>query len=169
MKKLNFFALFFISMLLQSCIYQFAGKYSSLPSGIKTVYVDSIKNTTYEPNLQVNLKRALINELNLDPRVKVVDKNKASGIVKVVISNYNISPSAFGKSGFASMYRCVITVDVSLIKNGQYIIKHSKLSAYKDYSSSDLIAATENARSSASKDVIKDLASKIKDKLFIDF
>ncbi len=169
MKVLRTAVFVFVALVLSSCVYDFAGKYSSIPGGIKSIYIANINNSTYEPNLQIDLKRYIIDEFNLDLRARLTDKKHADGIVYVTITNYNISPSSFGESGFASVYRCEITVNVSLKKGKEYIIKDRKLSAYKDYSSTDLISATEIARKQTSKDVLKDLASKIKDELFIMF
>ncbi len=169
MKKHAFFTVALLSILLSSCMYQFVGKYSSLPGGIKSVYVENIENMTFEPNLQVYLKRDLIGELELDPRVRVTDKKRAGGIVRVKIIRYNISPSAFDKSGFASIYRCYIEAVVSLYEKNKSVINNKKLSTYMDYSAKDEISATEIARRTVIKVVLKDLSSKIKDELFIEF
>ncbi len=169
MKIVRFSILAVVFVLLNSCVYHFAGKYASLPGGIRTVYIDSIENLTYEPNLQIKLKRYLLDELNLDTRVKLTNKNDAQGLIEVKITKYNISPSAFDKSGFASMYRCFVVATVSLKNSKGYVIKNKSVSSYKDYSSNDLISATEIARNRVSNYVLKDLASKIKDELFVGF
>ena len=154
---------------LSSCAYHFVGSYSSMPNGVSNVYVENIENLTSEPNLQIYLRSDLINELDLDSRVNVVSKNKADGYVYVKITSYDISPSAFSASGLTSMYRCLIGVTVSFKDKKGYIIKDKSLSSYRNYNAKDDVAATEEARNVVAKEVLSDLATKIKDELFVNF
>ncbi len=169
MKKLKILVVVLSVLFLYSCGYNFVGSYSSLPNGIDKVFVENIKNLTSEPNLQTYLKTDIINELQLDSRVSVVDKDRAQGLIKVAITNYDVSASSFGNSGFASRYRCTITAKVSLLQDGKSIIKDKVLTSYKDFNANNEVNATEIARNITSKDVLKDLSVKIKDELFVNF
>ncbi len=168
MKK-GIIPIFIISIFLYSCGYRFVGSYSSLPGGVSKVYIENIENLTSEPNIQTYLKSYLINELDLDSRVSVVDKEKADGYVKVKIVSYDVSPSAFKSSGLTSMYRCNIAALVSLKGTKGYIIRDKRVEAYRNYNADSDVSATEKARMSISKEVLKDLTLRIKDALFVNF
>ncbi len=159
----------FFAFVLSSCSYNFVGSYSGLVGGVSKIYISEVKNLTNEPNLQTYLKGYLINELNLDSRVSVVKKQNADGILSVKITSYDISPSSFSASGLTSMYRCTIVVSVSLKGEKGYLIKDKSLSAYRDYNAQDAVSATEEARLSIAKQVLKDLALKIDNELFVNF
>ena len=63
--------LFFLS----GCGYHFAGTYDSLPQNIKYLYIEDVQNQTTEPGIDTEMERALSNELNLDKRIKLKEKN----------------------------------------------------------------------------------------------
>jgi len=170
-KIINFIIMLFLGFTLASCGYRFAGSYSSLPMDIRNVYVDSVENDTSEPSIQTNLRSYLINQLNMDSRIKVTNKDAADGYLYVKIINYDIEQSSYAKSGFASSYRCIITVSVSFKskKQDKYIIKDNILTSYKDYNANDQLSAIEIARNRTSDEVLRDLANKIKDDMFVNF
>lgn len=170
-KVVNFTVMLFLGFMLVSCGYRFAGSYSSLPMGIKNVYVDNVENQTSEPSIQTNLRGYLIDELNMDSRIKVTDKNAADGYLYVKITNYTVEQSSYAKSGFASSYVCMITASVSFKakKQDKYIIKNNILTSYKNYDANNQLSAIEIARNRVSKEVLRDLADKIKNDMFINF
>ncbi|WP_025270241.1 LPS assembly lipoprotein LptE [Hippea sp. KM1] len=165
------FVLLAVLLFVYGCAYSFVGQNSSMMGGIKRLYIDNVVNLTTQPNLQIYLKGDLINTMNLDSRVSVVEsKDGADGILRVSILHYVIEPISYDESGLSSRYRCTIDAKVSLIsKNGEELLNNREVSSYRDFNASGSVDATEKARREVSKEVIKDLADKIKDLLFVGF
>jgi len=152
------------------CSYNFVGESNSLPGGIKKLYIANVVNSTNEPNLQIYLKSDLVDTFDLERRVVVVQsKDLADGILKVEISDYSVNPISYDASGLANRYRCVIEVKVELMDKNGKVIEEKTVDSYRDYNAKDEVSATEKARSEISKDVLQDLALKIRDALFMNF
>ncbi len=164
------FVIVILLFALFGCSYNFVGESNSLPGGIKKLYIANVVNSTDEPNLQVYLKSDLVDTFDLDRRVVVVhSKGMADGILKVEISDYSVNPISYNASGFANRYRCAIEVKVKLLDRNGKVIEEKTVESYRDYNAKDEVNATERARNEISKDVLKDLALKIRDALFINF
>ncbi|AEA34128.1 LPS assembly lipoprotein LptE [Hippea maritima] len=164
-------ALFAILLFVYGCAYSFVGQNSSMVGNIKKVYVEDVVNRTNEPNLQVYLRGDLISTLDLDSRVSVIGrKDEAEGLLKVSIVKYDVEPISYSNSGLASRYRCSIVASVNLLNSdGKAFIKNREVESYRDFNAESSVDATEKARNNISKDVLKDLADKIKELLFVDF
>lgn len=160
-----------IAFFLNSCGYRLNSAHSFLPDRIKTVYIENPKNSTNEPNINVYLRNAIIQDLKLEPNVAVVsDKSQAQGYIKTNIINYYVGASAYNSSGFASMYSCTITINLTLVdKNGKKLIYNKTLTSSMDFSALSDINANEEAKLTISKKVMSDLASLIREELFINF
>ncbi len=164
------FALLLCVFLLYSCGYRFVGSYSGIGKNIKRVYVAKVKNETGEPNLASRMRSYMIRQLNLDSRVDVAHTpKKADATLRIAIVSYSVDPSSFSSNGIASMYRCTIVALFWLKGAGKVYEKGIKVEAYRDYRASDKVSATELARKVISSKVLKDLASRIDDELFVGF
>lgn len=170
-----FFAVFLLASLLSSCGYQSTATYTyTLADNISNVYVENPKNSTYEPNISVYLKDAIIRDLRLASNINIVsNKSDAQAFIKTDIISYSAVPSAYNASGFASMYSCTITVKLTLVnKNGKKIIADKVLTSSTNYSTPsntniNSINSIETAKLSATKATISDLASLIREELFM--
>lgn len=169
------FVLFLLTSLISSCGYQSTATHTyTLPDNISNVYIENPKNSTYEPNISVYLKDAIIRDLQLSSNVNVVtNKSDAQAFIKTDIISYSAVPSAFNASGFASMYSCTISVKLTLIaKSGKKIIEDKVLTSSTNYSTPsntniNSINSIENAKLSATKSTISDLASLIREEIFM--
>ncbi len=159
-----------IFALVSSCGYRFVSKGKSAAVSIKSVYVANVENLTDEPNLDLYFRRDLIDRLNLDSRVKVVESaSEAEGVLEAKIVSYEISPSAYTSSGIASLFRCSVEALVSLRKGNEYLIRDLRVEAYKNYRATDTVEATELARKVICKEILRDLANRVDEELFLGF
>ncbi len=160
-----------VAFIVSSCAYSFIGQGGKIKGDIKSIYIENVVNKTSEPNLQVYLKRDLITVFDLDSRVSVAkSKDLADGFLKVSIVKYDVDPISYAESGLAIRYRCAISAIVDLENSkGEKVINSLTVSDFKDYSASDSVSATEEARSKISKEVLKNLSEKIRDALFVGF
>lgn len=164
------FAVILLFFVLYGCSYSFVGQNNSLPGGIKRLFIANVVNSTTEPNLQVYLKNDLISTFDLDRRVTVVGSmDKADGVLKVEVTGYSVDPISYSSSGFASRYRCAITVRLKLLDSNGKVVEDKTLESYQDFNAQSEVDATERARQSISKDVLNDLSLKIRDALFVNF
>jgi hypothetical protein len=138
------------------------------------VYVENPINSTYEPNISVYLKNAIIDDLKLEPNLQVVsNKSDSQAFIKTDIVSYSALPTAYNASGFASMYSCTITIKLSLIsKDGKKLISDKILTSSTNYSTSSNtnindINSIESAKLQATKSTISNLASLIREELFM--
>ena len=172
--KLRFRLTFIIlAFLLASCGYHLSENHIYLPNHISRVYIENPKNSTYEPNISVYLKNAIINDLKLEPNISIVtNKSEAQAFLKTDIISYSAVPTAYTASGFASMYSCTITVKLSLTtKDGKKIISDKILTSSRSYSipniNTNSISSIESAKLQATKYAISDMASLIREQLFM--
>ncbi len=170
--KIKHVVLLGVFLLLYSCGYGFVGSYSSPVGGLKSIYVENVKNFTSQPNLQSYLREDLIEALKLSPGVRVAyNKGNADGILSVGIVKYSVEPSSFNAQGLASSYRCLISAQFSLrsLKYGDYIVKNRVLSAFVDFNANSELSALEKAKSLAITTVLRNLADKIKNDIYVNF
>ncbi len=160
--------------LISSCGYKLSADNSYLPDNINTVYIENPINSTYEPNLSIILKNAIIEDLKLEPNVTIVsNKSNAQAYIKTEIISYSAVPSSYNASGFASTYSCNISIKLSLIaKNGKKLIFDKVLTSSTNYSAPantniNSISSIESAKLVATKSTIADLASLIREELFM--
>jgi len=173
--KLRFGLVFIILVFfLSSCGYQLSANHIYLPDHIGIVYVENPINSTYEPNISVYLKNAIIDDLKLEPNIQVTpNKSDAQAFIKTDIVSYSALPTAYNASGFASMYSCTITIKLSLIsKDGKKLISEKTLTSSTNYSTSSNtnindINSIETAKLQATKSTISDLSSLIREELLM--
>ena len=73
-------------------------------------------------------------------RLRVIDGRNADLHMEGEITNYQLSPQAVGEDAYASQTRLTITVKVKYVNNkNQALSKDLSFSAYRDFSSSELL------------------------------
>jgi outer membrane lipopolysaccharide assembly protein LptE/RlpB len=158
--------LFFLS----GCGYHFAGSYGSLPQNIKNLYIENVQNQTIEPGIDIEMERALSNELNLDKRIRLKKKDEAEGILNVSLTEYKTNAIAFNKKGIATRFRSLLCAQVELSNREGKILRKRKLSVFEDYEAkSSSIEENERKRREALTKLTQDLSREIREFLFIGF
>jgi hypothetical protein len=166
----NILCIILVGFILSACGYR-GFTHSSLIDNIKTVYIEKPKNSLNLVNLDTFLKQAIIKQLNSDPHIKVVSsKSDAQGCIYTDIANYSVYPSVFDKNGLANVYRCMITVNLTLTdKEGKALILNKTLTSFADFDANSEASAISIARDSIQNEVLAKLAVLIKEELFINF
>ena len=92
-------------------------------------------------------------------RLRVIDNNNTDLRMEGEITNYQLSPQAVGEDAYASQTRLTITVKVKYINNkNQSLSKDLSFSAYRDFSSSELLVDVQDE---LCNQICKDLADLI--------
>ena len=97
------------------------------------------------PPLQSMFENRMTDMIAQQTRLRVIDSNNADLRMEGEITNYQLSPQAVGEDAYASQTRLTITVKVKYINNkNQSLSKDLSFSAYRDFSSSELLVDVQD-------------------------
>lgn len=88
---------------------------STLPPGIRTVYVPAFLNQSGEPQLEVETTRAVLREIQRDGTLRVAGRNQADTVLHVKLTGFRLEPLRYdaNRSRRTVEYRCIIQADVT--------------------------------------------------------
>jgi len=144
-----------------------------LPDNIKTMHVDIFKNgidvakevsgkdkyEVYRPNLEVDLRDAIVNRVFLDGSLKMAGKDSADAILEGKILQYRKDPLRY-ENEVVQEYRISIVCDIKLVnQNGSKVLFEEKnITGDATYFTTGVLQKTET---SALSDAMSDLARRI--------
>jgi hypothetical protein len=92
------------------------------------------------PPLQSMFENRMTDMIAQQTRLRVIDSNNTDLRMEGEITGYQLSPQAVGEDAYASQTRLTISVKVKYINNkNQSLSKDLSFSAYRDFSSSELL------------------------------
>jgi len=158
-----FLVLFF---LLSSCGYRVLS--DGAPVGFSAIHVAMVENRTREPGLEDFLHQALVEELLIDRRVKIVPSNRADVTLQTTITRFYLRPTAESGSR-ATQYEIELDADFRLVdnKSGKVLSKITGLRSPIRVLFSigpDMVAARtsqEEAEIRVSRELARELAKKV--------
>ena len=111
-QKAAIFCILVPLILIQSCGYTIS---SGIGKGIKSIYIATFENKTFEHAIEVRLSKILAREFILDGSLSIVDSSKADIILNGEIVEYILEPYTYGASEKdVEQYRIIIRANVSL-------------------------------------------------------
>ena len=111
------------------------------------------------PPLQSMFENRMTDMIAQQTRLRVIDRGNADLHMEGEITNYQLSPQAVGEDAYASQTRLTITVKVKYTNNkNQGLSKDLSFSAYRDFSSSELLVDVQDE---LCNQICKDLADLI--------
>ena len=111
------------------------------------------------PPLQSMFENRMTDMIAQQTRLRVIDGNNADLRMEGEITNYQLSPQAVGEDAYASQTRLTISVKVKYTDNkNQNLSKDLSFSAYRDFSSSELLVDVQDE---LCDQICKDLADLI--------
>lgn len=144
-----------------------------LPDNIKTMHVDTFKNSiditkevsakdkyeVYRPNLEVDLRDAIINRIFLDGNLKVDAKDFADTILEGEVTQYRKDPLRY-QNEVVQEYRISLVCDIKLINSGtsDIIFQEENITGDTTYFTTGALQKTE---AQALSDAMSDLARRI--------
>jgi len=144
-----------------------------LPENVRTIHVDTFRNSiditkevsskdkyeVYRPNLEVDLRDAIVNRVFLDGNFKVSDKGSADAILEGEILQYRKDPLRY-QNEIVQEYRISIVCDVKLVreKDSEILFEEQNITGDTTYFTTGDLQKTE---SSALSDAMTDLARRI--------
>jgi hypothetical protein len=144
-----------------------------LPDSIKTIHVDIFKNgidvakevsgkdkyEVYRPNLEVDLRDAIVNRVFLDGSLKMAGLDSADAILEGKILQYRKDPLRY-ENEVVQEYRISIVCDIKLVnQNGSKVLfEGENITGDATYFTTGALQKTET---SALSDAMSDLARRI--------
>ena len=90
---------------------------STPPHGLKTIYVETFQNETYEPALEIELTNGIIDRFLFDGTLRVTSKELADAVLKGKLTKFIREPLRYTSAEEISEYRLTLMVDFSLWDN----------------------------------------------------
>ena len=163
MKKTNAFNIVICLVLfLGGCGYTTKAYY--LPNSINSVYIQTLKNSTNEPNLENELKTKLVAAFQNDGHLEIASSEEADALLKGEIIGYQRQAMRYLADESVQEYRLVITVNFEFIDSstGKPIVKANSFSGNASYYLSGTNAKSEaQARSEALDNLTRLMLNKI--------
>ena len=163
LKRINIFNILICCILFVSgCGY--TTKAYNLPSSIKSVYIQTLKNKTNEPNLENELKTKLIASFQDDGHLHIAPNDEADAVFKGEIIRYTRQAMRYTSDASVQEYRLNIVVNFQFIdlSSGKTIVKASNFSGNASYYLSGAKAKSEiTARAEALENLSRLMLNKI--------
>ena len=148
-----------------------------LPDNVKTIQVDIFKNNiditkevsakdkyeVYRPNLEVDLRDAIVNRIFLDGNLKVAAKDSADAVLEGEILQYRKDPLRY-QNEVVQEYRISLVCDIKLVrqKDSEVLFEEGNITGDTTYLTTGALQKTET---SALNDAMLDLARRIVNKI----
>jgi len=131
-----------------------------LPASIKTVYIETPRNKTDQPNLENELRTKLVSAFQNDGHLKIAANDSADAALKGEIISYTRQGLRYGNDESIREYRLTVTVNFQFIDtaSGDVIVKADNFSGDTDFYLSGSSAKSE---STARMEALDDLAHRM--------
>ena len=166
-----FLYVFTISFLLTGCGYTTR---SLLPSNIKTIRVNNVKNEIkvtaeqsnlrmyrgYRPGMEIDLTRAIINKFLLDGTLRIANESSADLILNTDLIDFKRDALRYDANNNVEEYRLKLVVNMDLLntRTGKMMWTERGFAGETTYNATGPLAKTDAA---AMNDAIDDLSRRI--------
>lgn len=172
LKPLIGFSMLILSLCVTGCGYTTK---TILPRGIKTIYVETVKNKipiselySYQQGLEMDITNAVIARLQRDGNLRVVAQDKADAILKMDLEAYEQEGLRFNQLEGVEEYRLFIVMKLQLVdaKTNELIWEEPNFSGDSEYYVTQIKQIGEE---SAVQKAITQLAKNIVDRIVEDW
>ena len=145
---------------LTGCGYSFR---TTAPHALRTIYVETFRNQTFEPGLEINLTNAIIDRFLFDGTLQVTQKGKADAVLKGTLTTFQREPLGFTSTEEVEEYRLTLFVDLTLwdVREEKVLWEEKRFVGDATFfTTGSLVKSEEKAREEA----MKELARRIVDR-----
>lgn len=155
MKKIQAaFFLFAIAFFAGCANYQIG---TTLPKHLKTVYVETLRNQTGEPQVETTITAAILREFQRDGQLKVVSRDDADVVITGTLTEYKLEPMRYDRNNPKTTreYRAIIRGEIIAMDEvkGRRLVKQKVSGSTKLAATGDLVTARRNALPDAALDL----------------
>ena len=151
------------TLLLAGCGYHFQGAATNLPPDVRTVAIPIFGNRTLQTGIEAEFTRALVARFTSAKRLAIAEKNSADALLTGTVKSFDNYPVAVS-SGIqaATQYRATMVVEMTFLRpqDGKVFWK-GEMSDWRIYSVDASLAATENNKQEAIRQISTLLAEKV--------
>lgn len=173
-KRAGLILLFMTCLIVSSCGYHFTPVGGIVPENAKTIAIPVFINGTYEPLIDTEVTRAVVNEFLTDGRLRVVGPEAADIVLKGTVTKFEITPTSYTADTYVQSYNISIGVNITVedAKAHKVLLKDSGVgsvfnSGYAVFIGN--ITKTKIAKDAAVKNACKDLASTLRSRVLEGF
>ncbi|HTG00547.1 MAG TPA: LptE family protein [Nitrospirota bacterium] len=161
-------------LLAVSCGYRLTPVGGLVPQDAKTIAIPVFINSTFEPYIDVEATKAVVDEFLADGRLAVADLESADLILRGSITKFELTPASFTSDYYVSSYNVTISVKISLEdrRTGKFLLKDAGLGTVfiQSYSvTPSNISQTKILKGTAVISACKDLATSIRSRVLEGF
>ena len=138
---------------------------STLPPGVRSIYVPAIINQCGEPQAELEATRATIQEFQKDGNLWIRPEDQADAVLKVTLVKYSLEPLRFDRNSgkTAQEYRVILSAQYTLAykKSGQ-VLNGKKVQGDATFEfSGDLTSARARALPLAAQNLAQNLVDSV--------
>jgi hypothetical protein len=173
-RRTGLILLFMMCLAASSCGYRFTPVGGIVPESAKTIAIPVFINGTYEPLIDTEVTRAVVNEFLTDGRLRVVGPEAADIVLRGTVTKFEITPTSYTADTYVQSYNVTIGVNITVedAKEHKVLLKDSGVgsvfnSGYAVFIGD--ITRTKIAKDAAVKNACKDLASTLRSRVLEGF
>jgi hypothetical protein len=102
-------------LLFSSCGYKFTQLGGVVPEGARTIAIQAFTNGTYEPYVDLEVTRAVVDEFVADGRLKVVSLESADLVLTGKVTHYDAVPQSYTAGSYVQQFMISILVNVTVM------------------------------------------------------
>lgn len=103
-----------LAMLVSACGYRLTPVGGVVPEDSKTIAIPVFVNGTNEPNVDISLTQAVVNEFLTDGRLKIASVDDADLILRCKVVKFEVIATAYTPTTYIQQYNINISVDARL-------------------------------------------------------
>jgi len=104
----------FSLVMLSACGYHFTPAGGIVPESAKTVAIPVFINKTFEPYIDVEVTKAVVDEFLNDGRLSVVSLENADMVLRGSVTTFELTPTTYTADSYVASYSVSIGVTVSV-------------------------------------------------------
>ncbi len=156
---------------LSACGYSFRGKQNNLPSDVRTIAIPMLENRTGELRIESIFTDEIIFQFTKSQMLRVTSEGQADAVLKAYIRKVDTEDVSLTRSTTSNQRRLWVTVSAQLMRrrDGKVLWEDKALEQNRTFAVSGSVQATDLAKQLAYKDLAKDLAQTLHDRVFENF
>lgn len=157
--------------MLAGCGYQLVGGTAGRPSDIHSLAIPIFSNRTIEEGIEREITRALVEKFTSAKRIPVMGEEGADSILWGTVRSFSSSPIIVTlQTQTVTEYRATLTIEF-VVKKGKdgKVLRKGEMSEWRNYPVSANLAATENSKKEAIRQISVLLAERIHEAILSDF
>lgn len=160
-----------LTLTLAGCGYNFRGKQNNLPADVRTIAIPVLENRTGELRIESIFTDEIIFQFTKSQMLRVTSEGQADSVLKAFIKKVDTTDVALTSRTTSSQRRLWVTISAKLTRrsDGKVLWEDRALEGNRTYAVSASVQATDLAKQASFKDLAKEMAQTIHDRVTENF